>query len=136
MKTKFAFLFILFAFATITVSAQTTENKAATEQKDEPKVWTPEKTPPVVEFYDGGMEAMYKAVYKELEYPAMAKRNRVQGTCIIGFTLNPDGSLSNFKVLKNAGAGTGEEALRVTRLLKFSAPGFAVDASIPILFKL
>lgn len=136
MKTKFALFFILFAFAAVSASAQATEKKAETEQTDEPKVWTPEKTPPVVEFYNGGMEAMYKAIYKELEYPGMAKRNRVQGTCIISFTLNPDGSLSNFKVLKNAGAGTGEEALRVTRLLKFSAPGFAVDASIPILFKL
>lgn len=136
MKTRFAFLFILFAFATITVSAQSTNAKTEAAQTEEPKVWTPEKTPPVAEFYEGGVEAMYKAIYKELNYPALAKRNRVQGDCIIGFTLNEDGSLSGFKVLRNAGAGTGEEALRVARLLKFKAPGFAVNASIPILFKL
>ncbi|MBC5993243.1 energy transducer TonB [Pontibacter cellulosilyticus] len=136
MKTKFTFLFILFAFATLAVSAQTTEAKAEAAQVEEKKVWTPEKTPPVAEFYEGGVEAMYKAIYKELNYPALAKRNRVQGDCIVSFTLNEDGSLSGFKVLRNAGAGTGEEALRVTRLLKFKAPGFAVNASIPIMFKL
>ncbi|WP_299824985.1 energy transducer TonB [uncultured Pontibacter sp.] len=135
MKTKLTFLFILFAFATVTVSAQTTEAKAETKT-EEKKVWTPEKTPPVAEYYEGGVEAMYKAIYKELNYPPLAKRNRVQGDCIISFTLNEDGSLSGFKVLRNAGAGTGEEALRVARLLKFNAPGFAVNASIPIMFKL
>ncbi|GAB3199898.1 protein TonB [Pontibacter aydingkolensis] len=136
MKTKLSFLFILFAFATLTVSAQSTEAKAETAQTEEPKVWTPAKTPPVAEFYEGGVEAMYKAIYKELNYPALAKRNRVQGDCIISFTLNEDGSMQGFKILRNAGAGTGEEALRVTRLLKFNAPGFAVNASIPIMFKL
>lgn len=96
----------------------------------------PEKAVPVADFYEGGQEAMYKAINKELTYPPLAKRNRVQGDCIVSFTLNPDGSTSNFKVLRNAGAGTGEEALRVAQLLKFKAPGFGVDASIPIMFKL
>ena len=58
------------------------------------------------------------------------------GECIIGFTINEDGSTSGFKVLRNAGAGTGEEALRVAKLLKFKAPGYALNASIPIMFKL
>jgi periplasmic protein TonB len=132
MKIKLSVLFIFFAFATFTASAQT----AASNPTEEVKVWTPEKTPPVAEHYEGGVEAMYKAIYKELNYPALAKRNRIQGDCIISFNLNEDGSLYGFKVLRNAGAGTGEEALRVTRLLKFKAPGYVVNASIPIMFKL
>ncbi|MFD2513688.1 energy transducer TonB [Pontibacter locisalis] len=134
MKTKFSFLFILFAFAALTVSAQTGETKK--EEAQEEKVWMPEKMPPIAEHYEGGQEAMYKAIYKELTYPTLARRNRVQGETIIGFTINEDGSTSNFKVLRNAGAGTGEEALRVAKLLKFKAPGYSVNGSIPIVFKL
>lgn len=134
MRTRISFLFILFAFVALTANAQS--DKATTEASKEDGVWMPDKAIPVAEFYTGGQEAMYQAIYKELEYPMLAKRNRVQGECIISFTLNPDGSTSNFKVLRNAGAGTGEEALRVAKLIKFKAPGFGVDASIPIVFKL
>lgn len=122
----------------LAVTAANAQNtgKATAQAATEDKVWTPEKAVPVAEYYEGGQEAMYQAIYKELQYPTLAKRNRVQGDCIISFTLNPDGSTTNFKVLRNAGAGTGEEALRVAKLLKFKAPGYGVDASIPIMFKL
>lgn len=134
MKTKLSFLFILFAFAALTVSAQSAETKSDAAQEE--KVWTPEKMPPLAEYYEGGVEAMYKAIYKELTYPTLARRNRVQGETIIAFTINEDGSTSNFKVIRNAGAGTGEEALRVAKLLNFKAPGYSVNGSIPIMFKL
>ncbi|MCX2738801.1 energy transducer TonB [Pontibacter anaerobius] len=135
MRTKISFLFILFAFLAVTANAQS-GGKATAQASAEDNTWVPDKAIPVADFYEGGQEAMYKAIYKELQYPMLAKRNRVQGDCIISFTVNPDGSTTNFKVLRNAGAGTGEEALRVAKLLKFKAPGFGVDASIPIVFKL
>ncbi|WP_276498098.1 energy transducer TonB [Pontibacter litorisediminis] len=134
MRTRISFLFILFAMLAVTAANAQSSGKAQATAED--KIWTPDKPIPVAEYYEGGQEAMYQAIYKELQYPMLAKRNRVQGDCIVSFTLNPDGSTSNFKVLRNAGAGTGEEALRVAKLLKFKAPGFGVDASIPIVFKL
>ena len=79
-------------------------------------------TIPVAEYFEGGQEAMYAFIAKELKYPLLAKRNRVQGRCIVSFTLNPDGTMSGVKLIKQAGAGTGEEALRVVRLLKFKSP--------------
>lgn len=136
MKTKISVLFLFFAFAALTASAQTATEKPVAEQAQEKKVWMPDKVIPVAEHYEGGLEAMYKAIDKELQYPALAKRNRVQGECLVSFTLAEDGSTSNFKVLRNAGAGTGEEAVRVAKLLKFKAPGYALDTSIPIRFKL
>ena len=134
MKNKVSFLFLLFAFAAFSASAQTAETKPQTTPEE--KVWVPDKVIPVAEFYEGGLEALYKDVYKELKYPPLAKRNRVQGDVIISFVVNEDGSTSSFKVLRNAGAGTGEEALRVARLLKFKAPGYAMNATMPIMFKL
>jgi periplasmic protein TonB len=133
MKTKFSLLFLLFAFVAFTASAQTTPD---TEKQEEITFWVPSKVIPVAEHYKGGQEAMYKFIDSNLTYPALAKRNRVQGECIVSFTVNEDGSTTGFKVLRNAGAGTGEEALRIAKLLNFKAPGYALNASIPIMFKL
>ncbi|PJJ60115.1 energy transducer TonB [Hymenobacter chitinivorans] len=94
------------------------------------------KSIPVAEYYEGGQEALYAFIEKELKYPVMARRNRIQGTCIVSFTLNTDGTMSGIKLVKNIGGGCGEEALRVTRLLKFRKPDYAVLTSLPIVFKL
>ncbi|KUG07587.1 energy transducer TonB [Solirubrum puertoriconensis] len=91
---------------------------------------------PVADYYEGGQEAMYDFIYKELKYPLLARRNRIQGTCIVSFTLNPDGSMSGVKLVKQIGGGCGEEALRVVKLLKFKKPEYPILTSLPIAFKL
>ncbi|MGI4866036.1 MAG: energy transducer TonB [Janthinobacterium lividum] len=91
---------------------------------------------PVAAYYDGGQEAMYAFIAKELKYPLMAKRNRMQGRCIVSFTLNPDGTMQGIKLVHGVGGGTGEEALRVVRLLKFKKPEYPILTSLPIDFKL
>ena len=94
------------------------------------------KSIPVAEYYEGGQEAMYAFIEKELKYPILAKRNRIQGTCIVSFTLNTDGTLSGVKLVKGVGGGCGDEALRVTKLLQFKKPDYAILTSLPIVFKL
>lgn len=80
---------------------------------------------------------MYAFIEKEKKYPILAKRNRIQGTCVVSFTLTTNGTLENVKlVTKNIGGGLGEEALRVVRLLQFKKPDYAVLTSLPIVFKL
>lgn len=87
-------------------------------------------------YYEGGAEAMYAFLNQELKYPVMARRNRIQGTCIVSFTLNTDGTLSGVKLVKQVGGGCGEEALRLVRLLKFQKPEYAILTNLPIAFKL
>jgi protein TonB len=94
------------------------------------------KAIPVAEYYEGGQAAMYEFIGKEIKYPLLAKRNRIQGQCIVSFTLNPDGTMSGVKLVKQLGGGTGEEALRVVRLLKFKKPEYPILTSLPIVFKL
>ena len=91
---------------------------------------------PVAAYYEGGQEAMYAFIAKELKYPLLAKRNRIQGRCIISFTLNPDGTMQGLRIVKQVGGGTGEEAARVVRLLKFKKPEYPILTSLPIDFKL
>ena len=94
------------------------------------------KAIPVAEYYEGGQEAMYAFIEKEKKYPILARRNRIQGTCIVSFTLTTSGTLEGIKLVKNIGGGCGEEALRVARLLQFKKPDYAILTSLPIVFKL
>ncbi|MGV3502485.1 MAG: energy transducer TonB [Adhaeribacter sp.] len=139
MKVRLFSLLALVLGLAFSAAAQTTPaapTEAEVAAKHSPPVT--DKVLPAAQHYEGGQPAMYQFIAKELMYPAMARRNRFQGQCIISFTLNEDGSTANHKVIKNIGAGCGEEALRVVKLLKFNAPGpgGSMVASIPVNFKL
>lgn len=96
------------------------------------------KAIPAAQYYEGGQAAMYDFIAKELKYPATAVRNRIQGRCQVSFTLNADGTTSEFILVqgKTLGGGVGDEALRVAKLLKFKAPLLPFKTSIPIDFRL
>ena len=117
------------------VSTMTTDTAKMKADVVMPSVGTKNHIP-AAEHYEGGQQAMYEFLAKELKYPLTARRNRIQGQCIIGFILNDDGSMQNITVVKNIGGGCGEEALRVVRMLKFKAPGYAIKTSLPVMFKL
>jgi|SRR6478735_8422148 len=161
MYGKLMFVAAGFAFCSLSAAAQS-KTKVKTETQTTPAAPVPattapeeQKSPepiapgqdkaggkgadkaiPVAQYYEGGQAAMYEFINKNLQYPPIAKRNRIQGQCIVSVTLNADGTTTNMKILKNMGAGTGEEALRIIKLLKFNAPGYSVQSSIPVNFKL
>jgi protein TonB len=89
---------------------------------------------PIAEHYEGGEEALVKFIEEKMVYPVMAKRNRIQGTCIISLKLDEFGKGSDFKIVKNIGGTCGEEALRLVQMLKFNAPGYSAIYSIPVNF--
>ncbi|WP_299249228.1 energy transducer TonB [uncultured Cytophaga sp.] len=97
---------------------------------------TPSKAVPAAQYYEGGQTAMYQFINAQLLYPPTAKRNRIQGECIVSGVLEADGTMTSISVVKNIGGGCGEEAARVVKLLKFNAPGFKTQTSIPVYFKL
>lgn len=91
--------------------------------------------------YEGGLQKMYKFIGRNLRYPAQAVENEVQGSVVVQFVVDKDGSVYNTDVLRGIGAGCDEEAMRVIRLLKFN-PGkqngrpVKVRFSLPIKFTL
>ncbi|MGV3539667.1 MAG: energy transducer TonB [Rufibacter sp.] len=91
---------------------------------------------PVAEHYAGGQDSLVAHIQRSIQYPALAKRNRVQGQCLVGFTLTEDGAVTSLRILKEVGGGTGQEALRVVQLLKFKAPGYSQQYTVPVNFKL
>ena len=125
--------------ATAPILAQTVPNTPPSPKTPTEKgtgIGAAGKSIPVAAYYEGGQEAMYAFIAKELKYPLLAKRNRMQGQCIVSFTLNPDGTMQGVKLIKQIGGGTGDEALRVVRLLKFKKPEYPILTSLPIVFKL
>ena len=67
---------------------------------------------PIAEHYTGGEAQLMKDIASELQYPPTAKRNRIQGTCIVHVKLMEDGHFDHVKIVKNIGGGCGDEALR------------------------
>ena len=96
----------------------------------------PSKIIPIAEHYEGGQDSMYAYINRNIVYPILAKKNRMQGECIIGLILEADGSTSTHTIVKNIGGGAAQEALRVVKQLKFKGPGYRIQTSIPVIFKL
>ena len=62
--------------------------------------------------FPGGMEAFYKFVGKEYKIP---KGFSGKAKIILTFVVKADGNLEEIKVIKDAGFGTGEEAIRMMK---------------------
>lgn len=56
-------------------------------------------------------------IYKNLKYPAIARKNGVEGTVVIAFIVEKNGDVSSARIVRDIGAGCGEEALRIVNLM-------------------
>lgn len=92
----------------------------------------------IAQYYEGGPDAMNAFIKKNINYPSLLKRMKIEGECIVLFTIEVDGTLSNISIDKNHNSNQllTIEALRVVKLLKFKAPNNKIQGSIPIYFKL
>jgi len=58
-------------------------------------------------------QKILKYVYGNLRYPALARKKGVEGVAVISFHVNIDGTVSNFELVDDPGAGCGKAALNV-----------------------
>ena len=92
--------------------------------------------------YPGGEQKLMEYVAKNIKYPQIARETGIQGRVFVGFVVEPDGSVSNVKVLRGIGGGCDEEAMRVIKSLPKWKPGkqrgkaVRVSYQIPVNFKL
>ena len=91
---------------------------------------------------EGGLQAFYNFVGKNMEYPAQARRMGVEGKVFVQFVVDKDGSLTDVKAVKGIGAGCDEEAVEIVKSAPKWKPGkqrgkaVRVRMIIPITFKL
>jgi len=92
--------------------------------------------------YPGGEAAFGKFLQKNIRYPTIAKENNIQGKVYIQFVVERDGSLTDIKVLREPGSGTGDEAVRVLKISPHWKPGIQngkpvrVQYTVPVSFSL
>lgn len=115
-----------------------------TQKKSEAKeTVVKDKTTMVPASYDGGDSKLIKDVANIVRYPADAYAKEIEGTVVVSFEINANGSTDNFKVLKSVDPSLDEEALRAVKAL----PGKWIPANddgnpvasvyeLPINFKL
>jgi protein TonB len=90
----------------------------------------------------GGFEAFYKYIQKNMNYPAQARRMGVEGKVYVQFVVDKDGSLNEVTAIKGIGAGCDEEAVRVVKSAPKWKPGKQRGRAVkvrmvgPITFKL
>ena len=77
--------------------------------------------------YVGGITEFYNFVGKNYRVPSF---RGLKGKVIVQFVIEKDGSLSDIKVLKDLGHGTGKEAVRVLKKCPKWIPG--KQSGIPV----
>ncbi|MGM0944408.1 MAG: energy transducer TonB [Bacteroidota bacterium] len=114
-----------------------------------------EDSPPIVETaeeivditevqasFQGGMNAWYEYLNKNLRYPNLAKRMGVEGTVLVRFVINKDGSVQDVEILRALGGGCDEVAMEVIKNSPHWIPGKIKGQAVryrmvmPINFKL
>jgi protein TonB len=60
---------------------------------------------------DGGFYAYYGRLSQGLVYPDEARRQGIEGKVMVEFVVQPDGRLTDFKVLRGIGAGCDAAAM-------------------------
>ena len=60
---------------------------------------------------------MLEFIYKNIKYPAIARENGVEGQVVVTFVVEKDGTVTDARVLRDIGAGCGQESLRIVELM-------------------
>jgi len=90
----------------------------------------------------GGTKAFYEYIAKNLKYPALARRNGIEGKVFIQFIVDKNGALTDVMCLKGIGAGCDEEAVKVIESAPRWNPGkqrgrpVKVKMILPVQFRL
>ena len=81
----------------------------------------------------GGQQALDKFIKENYKTP---KDKTLKGNIYITFIIEKDGSLSDIKVLRDIGSGTGAEAIRILKLSPKWKPGKQNEKEIRALYSL
>ncbi len=77
-----------------------------------------------------------------LEYPPAASMEQIEGTVVLGFTINENGAVTEAEVIRDIGGGCGAEGLRLLEMMPNWKPGIKdglpvkVNLKLPISFNL
>ena len=85
--------------------------------------------------FPGGKEALLKYLQNNLRYPEAAIDQNIQGTVLVEFVVNEDGSVSDVTPLKELGGGCTQEASRVIKAMPKWNPGKNNGKAVKVYYK-
>lgn len=83
--------------------------------------------------FPGGIEKFYKYIGKNYQVP---EEEGLKGKVFVSFVVEKDGSLTDIKVIRDIGYGTGKEAIRVLRACPKWNPGEQNGKKVRVLYSL
>ena len=98
--------------------------------------------PDIPPLFTGGSAEMNKFITSSLQYPAKAAEENKQGLVVYQFTVETDGTLTDFELLHRAGEELEAEALRIIKSMPPWRPGknrgqiVRTKSYVPMYFKL
>jgi protein TonB len=86
--------------------------------------------------FPGGMEAMIQFLSTNIQYPADAKKQKIDGRVLVNFVIEKDGSITDVKVMKPGFPSLDAEAVRVVKMMPKWKPGYQKGQAVRVLFAL
>lgn len=92
--------------------------------------------------FPGGMEALSRYISSNIQYPARAVEDGVQGRVIVQFTISRTGKIENVSIVRGRHPALDKEAIRVVKSMPDWKPGrkdgrtLNVQYSLPVTFQL
>jgi TonB family protein len=126
VRNIFSILFILLVFTTNAQFSQLNGifNKVAIDSSEgtsNPTSGGSDTTNAVYEVVEiqpsppGGMAGWNKYLMENLRYPTNAQRKGIEGTVIVAFVVNIDGTTTDIEILRSVGGGCDEEVIRIVK---------------------
>ena len=111
---------------------------AQTSSTDENAIYTRVDKMPE---YPGGQVALVKYLSKNIKYPAIYKKNKVNGRVLVSFVIDKNGKVTSAQIVKGLNEECDAEALRVISKMPDWIPGekngvkVAVQFGLPVNFE-
>ena len=86
--------------------------------------------------FPGGPAELMKWLSSHVQYPAIAIESCIQGTVIVAFIVEPDGSVSNVEIVRSVDTDLDQEALRVVRQMPKWKAGKQDGSTVRVKFHL
>ena len=84
--------------------------------------------------FPGGMEAMIQFISSNIQYPADAQKQKVDGRVLVNFVVEKDGSITEVKVVKPTFPSLDAEAVRVVKAMPKWKPGYQRGQAVRVQF--
>ena len=73
--------------------------------------------------FKGGMPSFYKYIQRKMSYPSVDRKNNVEGSVFVNFTIDPNGNVINVQALRGPSATLEAEAAKIVKLSPPWNPG-------------